>query len=123
MTVKRIVPNIDSDDLPETRQFYEALFGLDCAMDMGWVVTLEAGCAPMAQLNIATEGGSGTGVPDLTIEVEDVDDAHARARILGAKVIYGPFTESWGVRRFFLRDPSGTLVNVMQHGAAESRAA
>jgi hypothetical protein len=30
-------------------------------------------------------------------------------------VVYGPVTESWGLRRFHFRDPAGNLVNVVDH--------
>ena len=45
----------------ETRAFYEALFGLDCAMDTGWLVTLEPGCAPLAQCGDDGDGATGGG--------------------------------------------------------------
>lgn len=28
---------------------------------------------------------------------------------------YGPADESWGVRRFYVRDPFGKLVNILAH--------
>ncbi|QYE33579.1 VOC family protein (plasmid) [Polymorphobacter sp. PAMC 29334] len=37
----------------------------------------------------------------------------AAVRAAGAKVVYGPITEDWGLRRFFFRDPDGNLVNVV----------
>ena len=106
---------------PERTAFYEALFGLDCALDTGWVVTLEPGCAPMAQLDAGDDMGAGIG--DQTIEVENVDSVYARAVALGADVIQPPRTESWGQRRMFLRDPDGSLLHVTEHEAVESRAA
>ena len=33
----------------------------------------------------------------------------------GVAIEYGPVEEPWGVRRFFVRDPVGTLVNVLMH--------
>ncbi|REM04562.1 glyoxalase, partial [Mycobacterium tuberculosis] len=30
-------------------------------------------------------------------------------------IAYGPASEPWGVRRFYLRDPLGRLVNILQH--------
>jgi catechol 2,3-dioxygenase-like lactoylglutathione lyase family enzyme len=54
-------------------------------------------------------------VPDLSIEVDDVEVALRRVRQAGLPVEYGPKSEPWGVRRFYVRDPLGKLVNVMQH--------
>ena len=33
----------------------------------------------------------------------------------GFTIIYGPTDEPWGVRRFYVRDPFGTLVNIVSH--------
>ncbi|WP_198672035.1 VOC family protein [Pseudogemmobacter bohemicus] len=38
-------------------------------MDRGWVVSLATGETALVQIGIATEGGSGLPVPDLSIEV------------------------------------------------------
>jgi uncharacterized glyoxalase superfamily protein PhnB len=54
-------------------------------------------------------------VPDLSIEVDDVEVALRRIRKAGLPVEYDPKSEPWGVRRFYVRDPLGTLVNVVQH--------
>jgi uncharacterized glyoxalase superfamily protein PhnB len=61
------------------------------------------------------EGGSGTPVPDLSIEVDDLDVALDRLMKGGFDIVYGPVDEPWGVRRFFVRDPFGRLVNVLSH--------
>ena len=62
-----------------------------------------------------SEGGSGTPVPDLSIEVDDVDEIHRRAISAGYEITYGITDEPWGVRRFFVRDPFGKLVNILSH--------
>ena len=67
------------------------------------------------QVSFATEGGSGTAVPDLSIEVDDIEMALEKVRIGNIPIEYGPVSEPWGVRRFYLRDPFGKLINVMQH--------
>ena len=67
------------------------------------------------QVSVASEGGSGTPVPDLSIEVDDVDTAFERMKAAGFPIEYGPVNEPWGVRRFYVRDPFGKLVNVLAH--------
>ena len=69
------------------------------------------------QVSIATEGGSGTPVPDLSVEVDDLDEALRRVRDAGLAIEYGPATEPWGVRRFYVRDPFGRLVNILAHAS------
>jgi catechol 2,3-dioxygenase-like lactoylglutathione lyase family enzyme len=54
-------------------------------------------------------------VPDLTLEVDDLEDALRRFREAGITIEYGPTTEPWGVRRFYVRDPFGRLLNIMVH--------
>jgi predicted enzyme related to lactoylglutathione lyase len=51
----------------------------------------------------------------MSIEVADVDDVHSRAVARGLDIVYPLTDESWGVRRFFVVDPSGTIINVMCH--------
>ncbi len=53
--------------------------------------------------------------PSMTIEVDDLDAAPERVRAAGIAVEYGPAQEPWGVRRFYVRDPLGKLVNVLAH--------
>ena len=85
-------------------------------MDLGWIITFAAPDATIApQISVASEGGSGTPVPDVTIEVDDLDGVLRRARIAGVPVEYGPTQEPWGVIRCYLRDPFGRLINVMAH--------
>ncbi|MEQ8899169.1 MAG: VOC family protein [Roseovarius sp.] len=115
MTVKRIVANIATDRVAEVRDFYAGLLGLETAMDMGWIATLASGEQALTQVSIMSEGGSGTPVPDISIEVEDVDATHARARQMGCDIAYDLTDEPWGVRRFYLRDPAGKLINILSH--------
>ena len=115
MKVKRIVPNVAAERVGEGRSFYCDVLGLEAVMDLGWIVTLTSGASAPVQISIATEGGSGTDVPDLSIEVDDVDEAFRRAREGGFEIVYPLTDEPWGVRRFYARDPYGKLVNVMSH--------
>jgi catechol 2,3-dioxygenase-like lactoylglutathione lyase family enzyme len=67
------------------------------------------------QISFMTEGGSGTPAPDLSIEVDDLDAVLARVKKANIPIVYGPASEPWGVRRFFVRDPFGKLVNILVH--------
>ncbi|MGE0006310.1 MAG: VOC family protein [Parvibaculaceae bacterium] len=115
MTVLRVVANIAAESVPEIRKFYSELFGLDTVMDLGWVVTLASRESTIPQISVLSEGGSGAPVPDLSIEVDDVDEMYRRAKKMGCEVIHDLTDEPWGVRRFFIRDPAGKLVNVLSH--------
>ena len=114
MTVRRIVANLAGD--PEhARAFYETLLDLEVVMDLGWIVTFASEASAAPQLSIASEGGSGTAVPELSIEVDNVDEAYRRAVAGGFKITYELTDEPWGVRRFFVRDPFGKTLNILAH--------
>ena len=115
MTVKRIVANIAADDLDRAKKFYADILGLEVAMDLGWILTFAADGAAAPQISIAKEGGSGTPVPDISIEVDNFTEVHQRVLAAGFRVEYGPRTEPWGLTRFYVRDPFGRLVNILAH--------
>lgn len=117
MTVKRIVLDIATKDVSGVRAFYEALFDLTPVMDQGWIVTLASDETARVQLSIASEGGSGAPVPDISIEVDDVDATYIRAKAMGAEITYDITDEPWGVRRFFACDPAGKVLNILAHTA------
>ena len=115
MTVKRIVLDVGTTDVAAVHAFYRDLFDLDVAMDQGWIVTLTSGQSAPVQISIMSQGGSGAPTPDASIEVDDVDAVYQRARQRGETIVYDLTDEPWGVRRFFLRDPAGKLLNVLAH--------
>ncbi|BBA38296.1 MULTISPECIES: VOC family protein [Burkholderia] len=115
MKVKRIVANVDTRSVDDAKCFYQRIFGLDLLMDHGWIATYGNAERMDVQISFASQGGSGTPTPDLSIEVDDVDEALARVHVAGIPVEYGPVDEPWGVRRFYVRDPFGKLVNVLAH--------
>jgi catechol 2,3-dioxygenase-like lactoylglutathione lyase family enzyme len=120
MVVKRIVPNIGTKHVEQAKAFYADILGLRLVMDHGWILTFAAETSAVPQISIATEGGSGTPVPDLSIEVNDLEEVYRRVVAKGLPVEYGPTSEPWGVRRFYVRDPFGRLLNILVHDAASS---
>lgn len=115
MTIKRIVIDIAAASVSEVRTFYMDLFDLEIVMDQGWITTLASGATGPVQISIASEGGSGTPVPDVSIEVDDVDLVYGRALRLGHTIPYALTDEPWGVRRFYVADPTGKILNVLSH--------
>lgn len=121
MAVLRIVANLEGSDLQAAQVFYETLLGLDVVMDHGWIVTLAAGAAdhdrPVHQLSLATQGGGGTQVPRLSVEVDNLDAVYHRAQAAGYEIVYPLTEEPWGVQRFYVRDPLGYVINILSHQA------
>ena len=116
MAVLRVVPNLFAADPAGLAGWYRHVLGLDVAMDHGFIVTLAAPASQGAQLSLASEGGSGTALPTVSVEVDDLD---AVIVLAGDAVVYGPVDEPWGLRRIYLRDPEGNLVNVLCHAGTE----
>lgn len=118
--VRRAVPNVPVDgeeSLAANRAFYGAL-GFEEVMDLGWVMTMASPTRPAAQINFIEQGGPALVVPDMSVEVGDVDAAYAAMLAAGAEIVRDLRDESWGVRRFFVRDPQGKVVNVLGHGGS-----
>jgi catechol 2,3-dioxygenase-like lactoylglutathione lyase family enzyme len=115
MAVRRIIANLPAADPARTQRFYGEVLGLDVLMDHGWIITYGNATAMQVQLSIASEGGSGTPVPDISMEVDDINAVLSAMRQAEFEIVYGPADEPWGVRRFFVRDPAGKLVNILQH--------
>jgi len=116
MEIKRIHPYAIGDDLAASQDFYTATFGLQVAM-RDPVLVLRSPTNPSAQLIIPPQGMENP-PPRLGIDVGDpaaVDAAHAEATRRGLRVVYPLTDEPWGVHRFFVEDPAGTVVNVLAH--------
>ncbi len=114
MSIRRAMPDIQSEAMEESRDFY-GLLGFEEVMNLGWVMTLASPSNPTAQVTLMSHDKSAPVVPDMSVEVDDVDAAYAAMRQSGAEVVHPLQDEEWGVRRFFVRDPNGVVVNVVSH--------
>ena len=100
-----------------SRTFYGDFLGLDEVMDLGWIVTYASPRNPTAQISVSPgDVLSGEQMrPYLSIEVEDVDAVHAAAVSRGYEVVHPLTDEPWGVRRFFVVEPGGLVLNILGH--------
>ncbi|KAB2589435.1 VOC family protein [Streptomyces arboris] len=114
MTVRRVMPLVQSEAMSESREFY-GLLGFEEVMNHGWIMTLAPPSNPAAQISIITSDATAPVTPDLSVEVDDVDAAYAVVRSSGAEIVHPLQAEEWGVRRFMVRDPNGRVVNVLSH--------
>jgi catechol 2,3-dioxygenase-like lactoylglutathione lyase family enzyme len=122
VSIRRIVPDIKSKNLEASRRFYVDVLGLEVAMDLGFIVTLISPTNPTAQLSVMQVGDPAAIMPHVSIDVADVDAVHARAVAQNLQIVYPLTNEPWGVRRFFLVDPDGTILNVLSHIGSETSA-
>ncbi|MFD6071527.1 MULTISPECIES: VOC family protein [Amycolatopsis] len=91
------------------------MLGFEVVMDHGWIVTLADPDRPEVQLSLMTHDETAPVVPAVSIQVDDVDAAYEEAKASGAEIVHELTDEPWGVRRFFVRDPGGHVVNVLAH--------
>ena len=115
MQIRRAVPDLTTDDPAAAAAFYTEVLGFQVAMDLGWAITCVAPGSPQVQLTLLRRDASAPVDPNLSVEVDDVDEAHAAALRAGAEIVHPLTDEPWGVRRFFVRDPGGAVVNVVGH--------
>jgi catechol 2,3-dioxygenase-like lactoylglutathione lyase family enzyme len=115
MDVYRTVPNLASSSPAEDAKFYHDVLGMQTVMDQGWIVTVAGPERRGAQVSLMTHDDTGPVIPEVSIEVDDVDAAHAAAVRAGAEIIHPLSEEAWGVRRFFVRGPGGHVINVLSH--------
>lgn len=116
LVIRRIVAYADGNDLAASRDFYIEVLGLEVAMEDP-VLGLRSPANPTAQVIIPPRGMENP-PPRVGIDVGEptaVDAAHAAAVRRGSRVAYPLTEEPWGVRRFFVEDPGGTVVNVLAH--------
>lgn len=115
MQVHRITANLHVADIEAARSFYTGFLGLRTEeFNLGWVARYtspETG----AHVQLVTRDAVAEEFPAISVHAGDVDAAYAQARELGLEIVHPLTTEAWGVRRFFVRAPDGTVVNVVQH--------
>jgi catechol 2,3-dioxygenase-like lactoylglutathione lyase family enzyme len=114
MGIRRAVPDISTADAAVSSGFYQVL-GFREEMNLGWVVNLVSPSNPTAQVILITKDAAAPVNPDLSVEVDDVDAVYEAVRATGAEIVHPITDEEWGVRRFFVRDPDGRVVNVVSH--------
>jgi catechol 2,3-dioxygenase-like lactoylglutathione lyase family enzyme len=119
MTIRRAVPNLVVEDLQAAREFYNGFLGFDVAMDEDGFTMFASPSNRTAQITVADRHNPGQdrGISEahVSVEVTDVDALHAAAVTRGLDVVYPLTDEPWGIRRFFVRDPDGTVINVAMH--------
>lgn len=115
MSIRRIVTDLSVTEMKAAQDFYVEALGMRVAMDQGWVVTLVDGLDASRQITLTTQDASAPVNPSVSIEVDDVDAAYAACQSRGDELVHPLTDEPWGVRRFFVRDPSGAVINILGH--------
>ena len=117
MEIKRIVPNIPSSKMEESKKFYTDFLGLKLAMDMGWIMTFISENNPLVQLSIIKKETTPKINEEITITIEipNAEELFQIALDTNYEIIYPLTKEPWGVKRFFVKGPNGVVLNIMSH--------
>jgi predicted enzyme related to lactoylglutathione lyase len=113
--VTRIIADLPVDDIEAAKGFYTGFLGLSTEeFNLGWVARYTS---PDTGVNVqlVTQDASAPESPLLSVMSDDVEAAYAEAQELGYEIVHPLTTEPWGVRRFFVRAPDGTVINVVHH--------
>jgi catechol 2,3-dioxygenase-like lactoylglutathione lyase family enzyme len=120
MTINRLIPNICSDLLVESKQFYTELLGFTLVYDSDWYVQVTSPRQPRLELGFIQRQHELVPEPYrtlpqgmyLTLVVDDVDAIYAQAQLMGLEVLQPPQDEFYGQRRMLITDPNGLLLDV-----------
>jgi catechol 2,3-dioxygenase-like lactoylglutathione lyase family enzyme len=113
--VIRIMANLPVADIDAAKGFYTDYLGLGTEeFNLGWVARYTS---PVTGANVQLVTSDATAPVDAAISVHtrDLDAAYAAAMARGYEIVHPLTTEEWGVRRFFVRAPDGTVVNIVAH--------
>jgi catechol 2,3-dioxygenase-like lactoylglutathione lyase family enzyme len=116
MRVTGINANLPVADIAAARDFYTGYLGLSVEeFNLGWVARYRS---PGGEAAVQLVTGDATAPHDSVISVHvgaGVDEAYAEATRRGYEIVHPLTEEPWGVRRFFVRDPDGNVINVVNH--------
>jgi catechol 2,3-dioxygenase-like lactoylglutathione lyase family enzyme len=115
MRATRIIADLRVADVEEAKSFYTDYLGLSTeGFNMGWVARYTSPDTG-AIVQLVTRDAAAPEDPAISVLTEDVEGAYAEAQELGYEIVHPLTTEPWGVRRFFVRAPDGTVINILHH--------
>jgi predicted enzyme related to lactoylglutathione lyase len=115
MRAIRIIADLSVPDLEAAKGFYTDYLGLSAeGFDLGWVARFTSPDTG-AIVQLVTRDASAPENPLISVMTDDVEGAYAEAQERGYEIVHPLTTEPWGVRRFFVRAPDGTVINVVRH--------
>jgi catechol 2,3-dioxygenase-like lactoylglutathione lyase family enzyme len=115
MRVLRIMADLPVADIDAAKSFYTDYLGLtNEEFNLGWVARYTSP-GTGARVQLVTRDATAPEDPVLSIHTDDVEAAYDEARQLGYEIVHPLTTETWGVHRFFVRAPDGTVINIVNH--------
>ncbi len=117
--INRIMTNICSDNLPESRNFYTKLFDFNVDFDSDWFIHL---ISKDKKLELGIIDRTNDIVPKdfqdnpqgfyVTFVVDSADEIFQIAESEKFEIISEPTDTFYGQRRLLLKDPNGVLVDI-----------
>jgi uncharacterized glyoxalase superfamily protein PhnB len=117
MTITRIIPEVRSNNLAETRDFYTRILGLVIDMEEGDFLMMSSPTNTSAQLIVNDNGHAGL-PPGFAVDVGNTQQLQQiyQSVIDRGLPLVEPLTDKpWGIRRFSVIDPTGVRVTVISH--------
>lgn len=116
MRVTGVTANLPVADVDAARGFYAGYLGLNVEeMNLGWAARYVSPDR-RASVQVVTEDATSSHDSVLSVHVgDDVDEAHAEAQRRGYEIVHPLTDEPWGVRRSFVGDPDGNVINIVSH--------
>jgi catechol 2,3-dioxygenase-like lactoylglutathione lyase family enzyme len=131
MKIQDVFALITTDKMAECRDFYVHHFGFEVAFETPVYLQLSVPAAQGSGFSLAFMPTShpfgvvgpapfnGQGLM-LTLQVADSAAVYAKVKAENGNIIHDLKTEAWGQRRFTMRDPAGTAVDVVQSDGMEA---
>jgi len=117
--INRLMTNICSDKLPESKYFYTKLFDFQVDFDSDWFVHLiskdkqfELGIIERTNQIVPKEYQNPPQGFYVTFVVDNVDDVFKTAVKENFEIVEKPSDTSYGQRRLLLKDPNGMLLDI-----------
>ncbi len=111
----RVMADLRVPDLDTAKGFYTDFLGLaNEDFNLGWVARYTSPDRG-AIVQLLTRDARAPEDPAISVHTPDVEQAYAEAVERGYEIVYPLTDEPWGVRRFFVRAPDGTVVNIVRH--------
>jgi catechol 2,3-dioxygenase-like lactoylglutathione lyase family enzyme len=115
MRATRVIADLRVPDLEAAKGFYTDYLGLSTEeFNLGWVARYTSPDRG-AVVQLVTQDAAAPEDPAISVFTDDVEAAYAEAQELGYQIVHPLSTEAWGVRRFFVRAPDGTVINIVHH--------
>jgi predicted enzyme related to lactoylglutathione lyase len=119
MTINRMMTNICSEKLSESRDFYARLFDFTIDYDSDWFVHL---ISKNKQLELGIIDINSEVVPKdirkkpagtyITFVVDHVDEVFKVAKLNAYEIVQAPENTFYGQRRMLLKDPNNYIIDV-----------